>query len=146
MDLNEIIKLGAQLFSQTNDKTAGLGQNQVVAALSQLLGGDPDGNGIDLAGLVAGLNGAGLAEIAMSWLGDGDNQPIDSEQLSQLFSSDQLSGFAQQLGIEQEEAQQGLSTVLPTILDKASQGGSLLGSDAGPSGILGAISKLFGRS
>ena len=111
-------------------------------ALSNLLG---DGSGgIDIAGIVSKFASSGsLGDIVGSWLGDGGNKSIDASQLLEMFGGDKLSNFASNLGVDQDTATNGLSEMLPNLIDKSSSGGNLLESVGGLSGALNMAKKLF---
>jgi uncharacterized protein YidB (DUF937 family) len=91
------------------------------------------------------MDSAGLGTIAQSWLGDGSNTQISSDQVTKLLGPDKISEFASKLGVTKEEAAGGLSDALPNMIDKASSGGSLLDSIGGVSGAMGLAGKLFGK-
>jgi uncharacterized protein YidB (DUF937 family) len=115
---------------------------QIESALSGLLG---DGQGgIDLAGLASkmGQNGD-LGALLGSWLGDGANESISGDSVSNLLGQDGIAKFANQLGVDPTAATQGLADMLPQVMDKASSGGSLLDSVGGIDGLLGAAKSLF---
>ena len=117
-------------------------EGDASSALSGLLG---SGDNINLGDIVGKLqNGGGeLANLAKSWLGDGDNLPIDASQVTQLLGSDKVKGFAQQLGLGEDQAAEGLSQMLPNLIDKTSQGGNFLESIGGMGGLAGMASKFF---
>ena len=112
------------------------------SALDDLVGGS---GGFDLGDIVGQFTGSGgdLAEKAKSWLGDGGNESISAEQVQDALGSDKIEAFASKLGIGREEASSGLSQVLPELIDKSSQGGNLLDSVGGVSGLAGLASKFF---
>lgn len=85
----------------------------------------------------------GLASIASSWLGDGGNESINTAQLQEAFGDDKLSAFADNLGVDQENTTQGLSNILPSLVDQGSSGGSLLDSVGGLGGALGMAKNCF---
>lgn len=58
-------------------------------------------------------------------------------------ANDKVEAFAQKLGIGKEEASSRLSEILPQLIDKSSQGGNLLDSIGGTSGMSSLASKLF---
>ncbi|MFV0477340.1 MAG: YidB family protein [Parahaliea sp.] len=138
----ELIEMGAQLLS---DK---LGLNVdpaiITGALDKLLG---DGNGnIDIAALVSQMTqNGGLSSIVNSWLGDGSNSPISTDAIQSLFGEGKLSEFASSLGTDTGTAIDGLSGMLPQLVDKASSGGNLLDSVGGVGGLMDAASSLFGK-
>ncbi len=124
-------KLGA-----TNDSST------AESALDELVGGS---GGFDLGDIVGQFTGSGgdLASKAKSWLGDGANDEISPEQLQEAIGGDKIEAFANKLGIDRDEASSGLSSVLPELIDKSSQGGNLLDSVGGVSGLAGLASKFF---
>jgi uncharacterized protein YidB (DUF937 family) len=145
MDMNQILKMGAEAFM--NSKGSGeagsnLDSGLLMSALAGLAGGK---GGLDISALISGMQGGGMGDILQSWLGDGQNNAISPQQISNLISPDQLSTFASQLGLSQDEAIGGLQDAVPKMIDNASSGGSLLDSIGGVSGALGLASKFFGK-
>jgi uncharacterized protein YidB (DUF937 family) len=112
------------------------------SALDDLVGGS---GGFDLGDIVGQFTGAGgdLASKAKSWLGDGANDSISPAQVQDAIGGDKIEAFASKLGIGQEEAGNGLSQILPELIDKSSQGGNLLDSVGGAKGLAGLASKFF---
>ncbi len=147
MDMADLLKMGASAFMNSNrsgDAGSGLDLDTLTSALSGLTGGNSEG-GFDIGSLLQNMQSGGLADIAQSWLGDGDNADISDEHVTQIFGEDKISEFASQLGVSQEEAVGGLRDALPQMVDNASSGGSLLDSIGGISGALDIAGKLFGR-
>lgn len=110
--------------------------SQATDALSGLLGNGGIGD------LVGQFTNSGLAEQAKSWLGDGDNQGISASQITDVLNVDQIKGFADKLGLDQGGAAEALSNFLPGLIDKSSQGGSLL-DNLGGLGNLANMAKKF---
>jgi len=144
MDINQILKIGAQAFqSQLGQELAGsLSLDKIMNALADLMPGK--GKSVDLAALVGKMQGGGLAALAESWLGDGGNAGIGAEQLMSIFGSGDIMRFADKLGLDQDTALEGLKGAVPEMVDKASTGGTLE-SLGGVGGIMGMAGKLFGR-
>ena len=144
MNLQELLKIGAQAFqSGIADKITGsLSLDTIMDALAGLMPGD--GNKVDLGALMERMQGGGLAAMAQTWLGDGDNDGIDAGQLVDLFGRDSIRSFAGKLGLDEGTALSGLQQAVPKMVDKASSGGSL-DAIGGLSGALGMAGKLFGR-
>ena len=94
------------------------------------MGSSNDSEGFDLGGLAEQFSGGGLGNALQSWLGDGDNDNVSGEQITNALGADKIAGFAQQLGMDQNEAASKLSDLLPDLMDKSSSGGSLLGNAA----------------
>lgn len=105
-------------------------------ALDGLLG---DGDKLDLGSLVGGLQAKGLAGLASSWLGDGENAEISTDQLKDVLGEQQVAQAAAKIGTDESSLLDGLKDALPQLIDKSSSGGSLLGSLGG----LGGMAKKF---
>ncbi len=145
MNLNDLIQLGATVFRDSNlsgDAGSQLDIEAIGSALSGLTGGSGQ---LDIGSILESLNSGGLAEVASSWLGDGANERISPDQVSEVIGSDKISDFASKLGLGIDEAAGGLSEALPQMIDKASSGGSILDSIGGIEGAIGLAGKLFGR-
>ena len=135
----DIMQLGAQLLQS---KLGGDGESgDMMTALSGLIGGE---NGIDIAGLVSKMQGdGGLAELASSWLGDGENAAISGDQVRELLGSEKIAEFAASLNVDEDTAVSGLSDMLPEVVDKSSAGGSILDSVGGIGGLMEMAGKLM---
>ncbi len=143
MDMNQLLAMGAKAFMESKgsgDAGSNLDQGQLLSALSSLGGS----GGFDIGSIVNGMQSGGLGNLVQSWLGDGENAQISSDQVSQVLGSDKVSEFASKLGLSEQEALGGLKEAMPKMIDHASSGGSLLDSIGGISGALNMASKLFG--
>lgn len=127
--------LKSMAIKMVMEKLGGGDENAVSGALGSLLGGGADGD-LDLGGLVGKFAGGDLGGALQSWLGDGDNEAVSADQVTNALGADKVSEFAQQLGIGQEEAGGALSDLLPNLIDQNSSGGDLLGGLAGLAGKL----------
>jgi uncharacterized protein YidB (DUF937 family) len=136
----DLMNIAQQLISQK------LGDNVDTNAVSnglQSLFGSSEG-GFDIGNLVSSMSqNGGLAEVVGSWLGDGENMPIDSNTVSELFNSDQIGAFASQLGLDSSDASSLLADVVPNIVDQSSSGGNLLDSIGGIDGAMDFAKKFF---
>ncbi len=134
MDLKSMaIKMAMQ-------KLGGGDEGIMGSAMSALLGGgggNDDDGGFDLGGLVEKFSGGDTGNMLQSWLGDGDNDAVSPDQVTNALGSDKIADFASKLGIGKDEAASKLTDLLPSLIDKSSSGGSLLG------GVAGLASKLF---
>ena len=133
MDMNDIISMGTSAFQ---DKLGGEGADSsaITDALSGLFSNEE--GGFDLGSMISSVTSGeegGIGSIVSSWLGDGENAGVDGSQLTELLGSDKISAFAEKLGIDTDTALSGLTDAVPSIVDKASEGGSLMGS------LLGAV-------
>lgn len=118
-------------------------ESSFQAAIARLLG---DGGAINLPELTARIAGNGqFGDLLQSWLGDGDNSPIDASGILDMLGGDKVSEFANAIGTDTQTAAAGLSDVLPRLIDSASSGGNLLDAVGGVGGLMGAASSLFKR-
>jgi uncharacterized protein YidB (DUF937 family) len=155
MDLGNLLQLGASLIQNNSDEaTTGLDAGLIASALGGLLGGNSEG-GLDLASIVGTLAGSGggaggLMEVVSSWIGSGDNLPIDADQITDLLGSDKISAFAENLGIDFDSAKTALADALPEVVNQATPDGddgllgNLLSQVGGAEGAMGMIGKMFG--
>ncbi|MBD2748698.1 DUF937 domain-containing protein [Microvirga sp. BT688] len=95
-----------------------------------LLGGSGGGlNGGMLAGGLGGLldsfNRSGHGDIANSWVGTGDNQPIAPNQLADALGPDTVNELSQHTGMPQQDLLSELSHVLPGVVDQLTPQGRL---------------------
>ena len=148
MDMGDLLKMGATAFinsKMSGDSGSGLDLGSLTSALSGLTGGNDSNGGFDIGSILGNMQSGGMADMAQSWLGDGDNQPMEDNNILDMFGSDKISEFASKLGMSESEAIGGLRDAMPQMVDKASSGGSLLDSIGGISGAISMASKLFGR-
>lgn len=127
----DLMKIGTQLLMS---KLGGSGQansSAVQSALGSLLGG---GDSLDMAGLVNSLQSGGLGDIAKSWLGDGSNETISTNQIKEVVDKDKLSQLASAADTDENSILSALQDAMPQMVDKASSGGSLLDSIGGLAG------------
>ena len=135
----DILKLGTELLMSKVGSGGQTDLGAVQAALSSLIG---QGDSLDIAGLVSGMQSGGLGEIAQSWLGDGDNSPISTDQIKNVIEENKLSQLASVTGTDENSILSGLQEVIPQMVDKSSKGGSLLDSIGGLGGVA-ALAKNF---
>lgn len=138
----DLMKLATTVLASKLGGSAGGNSDMLQSVIGSLLGGS-GGQGIDLGSLVGNLQGGGLADIAESWLGDGDNAEISESQITDLLGSDKLKQAAQQLGADEGDLLSGLKEMLPQVVDKSSSGGSLLDSVGGIGGLASMASKFL---
>ena len=89
------------------------------------LGGAPGG----LGGLLGQMERAGFGEQARSWVGRGQNMPISPEALGQVFGQDGIDEIARRAGLTPQEASDGLSELLPEVVDRVTPDGQVPDAD-----------------
>ena len=148
MDLNELFRMGAELIqNNSDDATTSLDMDAIGDALSGILGGE-DGS-LDLSSLATKLSDGNFGDMISSWFGNGENMPLDIEQVSELLGSEKVESFAQSLGISFESAQQALADALPQVVDRATSGegsivDTMLEQVGGAKGAMDMFGKMFG--
>lgn len=136
----DVMQLGTDLLNQKLGLSVDAAT--IKSALSGLMG-DGQGN-VDLAGLAGKMASSGdLSSVVSSWLGDGANAGISADSVLAMLGEANVSQFASKLGTDTGNAAEGLSAVIPEMVDKASSGGSLLDSVGGVGGLMGAAKSLF---
>lgn len=121
-----MIALGALLVSKW------LGGKSQANADSQQAGAPGAQPGAQDGGLLGGLDGlleklktAGHGEKADSWVGAGENKPIQPDELGNAIGSQTLKDIAAKAGISEEELLKQLSAALPGLVDKLTPDGSV---------------------
>jgi len=136
----DIANIAQELISNNLD---GDTDGSVITQGMDLLFGGEDG-GFDISNIISSVSSnEALGSVLGSWLGDGENMPIDSDTIANIFDSDKLEQFGSILGIDTQNAQSLLANVVPQIIDKSSSGGSLLDSVGGIAGAFNLVKKLF---
>ncbi|MET0919390.1 MAG: YidB family protein, partial [Burkholderiales bacterium] len=97
-----------------------------------------------LGGLLEQFQRAGFGQQAQSWVGTGQNLPISPDVIGQIFGQGGLSQIAQQAGLSEQETSEGLSQLLPDVVDHVTPGGQMPGLDQ-LSASVEALSRQFGR-
>ncbi|WP_044470781.1 YidB family protein [Mannheimia massilioguelmaensis] len=87
----------------------------VLGSLLQSQGG--------MEGIFNQLQKGGLGDVLESWIGTERNQPMHSNQVSEVFGEDTISHVAKQAGVDKSQAQDILSQVLPQIIDMLTPNG-----------------------
>ncbi len=136
----DIMKIGTEILMNKLGSSTGADSDAISSVLSKLVG---QGDQLDIASLVSGLQSGGLASMAASWLGDGGNNSISIDQVKSLIGGDKIADAAAELGTDEQSLMSGLSEALPEMVNQASSGGSLLDSAGGLGGALGIAKVLF---
>jgi uncharacterized protein YidB (DUF937 family) len=100
--------------------------------LGQVLGGGAGAGRATggLGGLLEQLQQAGFGDQANSWVGRGSNKPISPDAMTQIFGRDGLEQISRQAGISEDETSQGLSQLLPEVVDRMTPEGEVPEADA----------------
>jgi uncharacterized protein YidB (DUF937 family) len=92
--------------------------------LGQVLGNSaPTGAGSGLGGLLEQMQRAGFGAQARSWVGTGQNEGITPDAIGQIFGQDGLEEISRRAGTTPQETSEGLSQLLPEVVDRMTPGG-----------------------
>lgn len=78
-----------------------------------------------LGGLLQQLTQSGYGRQADSWVGTGANEPLPPQAWSQVLPPEGLAAIASQAGISEEDARNGLSQLVPEVVDRLTPHGQL---------------------
>src|SRR5438132_3194769 len=95
---------------------SGTGRGDMLQAVLGMLADDGPGPG--MGELVGRFEQRGLSHVVASWVGPGDNLPIEVEALQLVLGDDTIGQIAQQLGLTPRVTCDRLSQMLPYVVDK----------------------------
>ncbi|QOF66739.1 DUF937 domain-containing protein [Actinobacillus sp. GY-402] len=101
---------------------SGNGGAQSGSVITDVLGSLLKNQG-GMEGIFNQLQKGGLDDLLNSWIGTGQNKPMNAEQVNDVFGDETLSDVAQQAGVEKAQAQDILSQALPQIIDMLTPNG-----------------------
>jgi uncharacterized protein YidB (DUF937 family) len=107
----------------------------LVGGLSQIFADNaqasdaPDTLKGGLSGVLSQLVSAGHGDKVDSWIGQGDNHPIEPDQLASALGQPAIAALAQHAGIDPQSLLKQLSQVLPGMVDQLTASGQV--PDAG---------------
>ena len=78
-----------------------------------------------LGGLLGKLRDAGHGNVADTWVGTGQNQTINANDLGAALGPQVIREIAQRTGLDEQELLKQLSTALPGIVDKLTPNGQV---------------------
>lgn len=118
-----------------------LANPQLLQLITGLLANDGAHGG--LGGLLDKFQQAGLGDVAASWVGSGQNQPISGDQIGSVLGPDVMADLAARLGTDPGAAAGQLSQVLPGLIDHLTPSGEApqagLGNAGDLMGMLGGL-------
>lgn len=117
--------LSSVLGGGSNTQSAGSGKGMLLAAVLPMILGWIQKNG-GLSGALSKVQSMGLGQQAQSWMStEQGNINLDQTQVSQLFDSNDLAQVSQQTGFGQEEVCQGISELLPEVMNQLTPEGGM---------------------
>jgi len=116
---------GGAVTGQVDPRQAG--QPQITQSqLSGLVQGaiamlnDPRIGGID--GILRRCQQAGLGDVVSSWIGTGQNRPVDPGQLQEAMP-DEITNISRQAGLGSQQGGSVLAQLLPYLIDRLTPNG-----------------------
>ena len=131
----DILKMGKDLLS---DKMGG-DSSGIMEALTKITSGE----GLDLGGIAEKLKAGGLSDQVSSWMGDGENESVSGDQITNALGAEKVNEMATKMGVDSSTAADKLSQAMPALMDKMSSGGSLLDGLGGGGGLMDKAKSLF---
>lgn len=118
MDMSDLLKSAQGLMGQA-------GGNADLGSIAQSVMGMMSKDSGGIGGLVEQFQGAGLGDIAKSWVSTGQNLPISADQLTKVFGEQKLGAMANQAGVNLQQFLPLLVSALPMIVDKLTPDGEV---------------------
>jgi len=118
-----MIALGALLVG----KMLGGGGSQPQPDQQEGAAPQPDEGGLlgGLGGLLDKLKQSGQGNVADSWVGTGQNQPINPDDLGRAIGPQTIKAIADRAGMSEDELLRQLSVALPGVVDKLTPDGNV---------------------
>lgn len=98
-----------------------------------------------LAGLLQQFRAKGLGQVADSWVGTGQNLPLEAAQVESVFGQAQIQQMAAKAGIAPEVLSAKLAELLPQVVDKATPNGTVPDQDSLQQGLGNLLQGFRGR-
>ena len=109
----------------------------IVAAAAKLLSSNEAGIGGTggMAALMEAFGSSDMGDILSSWISQGENLPVNAEQIRHLLGDETLGQFAASAGIDVSQAGDTLANVLPEIINQLTPDGVVPERDVLESGL-----------
>ena len=131
--LNDVIN--AALRNHDISQVGGAGSARLVDALRSLLapkssdaGTPPDQAHLEpdaLKQLFSRFEQSGYADIIRSWIGSGQNHPIEPHQLKEALGSQKVEELSRETGLPHNALLDELVRLLPTVIDRLTPQGQM---------------------
>jgi uncharacterized protein YidB (DUF937 family) len=122
------------------NQNGGDSKSQLLNAVIGMIQNQPGG----LQGLLGKFQECGMSDHVASWVGSGENHPINADQVQQALGSDQVQAIAQQAGVPAEQASGSLAAMLPDIINHLTPNGQVPQEGGLAQGLGGLLGKWMG--
>ena len=141
----ELLKIATKLFLKTPDvRKSDLHFESTLRGLSQLL--PAYANDFDIQGLVNFMTNSGFGRQVESWISNEKNLPLTKIQVVDLLGCDKVYCFAGELRIDPSLAAEGLSQMIPRVIDQQSVDGVLYTTPVNQNAFLKFIERYMGAA
>lgn len=124
-----------------NNRGGGVAAASLIPALIEVVNKYPGG----ISGLLQQLQQGGLASVVASWLGSGPNEPVSPAQLGSALEPGVVNDLAERTGQDRNSVLEGLSSLLPKLVDQVSPNGKVAeGQGLDATQLLGSLAGLLG--
>jgi uncharacterized protein YidB (DUF937 family) len=89
-----------------------------------------------IEGILAKFKEGGLADIAATWVGNGENSPVSSNQITDALGADTIAEIAGKFGLSPDALSGQLAQHLPNVIDKMTPNGEV---NSNSKDLLGAV-------
>lgn len=105
-----------------------------------------DNIGGGMSGALEKLKKSSIGEQVQSWIGKGENKPVNAEQMTQAIGKERMEQIAQQTGTTPEQAAQMMADKLPGMVDKMTPDGQMPAPQSIKQNVAGAAGKAAGAA
>ena len=100
------------------------GRNAMLALLLPLAMQWVQRNG-GIGNVLQRANQRGYGRQADSWVGTGDNEPLDPGAIDEMVGRDEVMRMSQQLGLPEQDVKEGFAEILPEMVNQLSPEGRM---------------------
>ncbi|WP_026841735.1 YidB family protein [Citrifermentans bremense] len=115
--LDELTSKAQSLFGSSEGKSP-----ELLSGIMDMISNTQSGG---LNGLVQTFKDNGLGDIVSSWVGTGENQPVNADQINNALGSETIQNLAEKAGVSSTEMSSMLAEQLPGLIDKLTPNGAI---------------------
>ena len=129
---------GGNAGNGNSNGAGGMNLTALIPVLAPMLISMLSNNGSHggLGGLTDKFNQAGLGDAMSSWVGNGENQAVTGDQMTQALGQDTISDMASKLGLGHGDTAGALAQILPGLISHLTPQGQAPAGGLGNSGDL----------
>ena len=115
--LDELAGKAQSMFGGAEGKSPDL-----LSGVMDMLSNNQSGG---LSGLVQAFKDKGLGDVVSSWVGTGQNLPLNADQVNNALGSESIQNLAEKAGVSSTEVSSMLAQHLPGLIDKLTPDGAI---------------------